>query len=96
MSREQLLEQKNLHMIQMNLFLDLLEKLDEIYVHKKNQIRGDALMEYNLLGATNKVQQKLEQNLDTVRSELVRIDASLAHMGKKRASKKRSHRKCNW
>ena len=93
MSREQLLEHKNLHMIQMNLFLDLLEKLDEIYIHKKAQARGDVLIEYNLLAATNKVQQKLEHDLNSVRSELASIDASLAHMGKKRASKKRSHRK---
>ena len=80
-------------MIQMNLFLDLLEKLDEIYIHKKTEALGDVLIEYNLLGATNKVQQKLEHDLKSVRKELARIDASLAHMGKKLASKKRSRRK---
>jgi len=92
MSREQLLEQKNIHMIERELFLDLLEKLDEIYIRKKAQVRGDPLMEYNLLGGTNNVMRHLEQGLSSVRSEIARIDAALPHMGK-RAYKKRSHRK---
>jgi hypothetical protein len=93
MSREQLLEQKNIHLIERELYLDLLEKLDEIYIRKKAQVRGNALMEYNLLGGTNNVMRHLELGLSSVRSEMARIDAALPHMGRKRASKKRSHRK---
>jgi hypothetical protein len=93
MSRDQLLEQKNIHLIERELYLDLIEKLDEIYIRKKAQVRGDPLMEYNLLGGTNKVMRHLELGLSSVRSEMARIDAALPHMGRKRASKRRSHRK---
>lgn len=69
-SVEELVRQEHIHRIQIDLVLDLIDKLDEMYVMKKAEAGGDALTELNLSAAVNKVQKKLEHDLNSARSEL--------------------------
>lgn len=97
LTKAQLDDAKAQFLIQKELALDLLEKLDEIYLMKKGAVCGKEKTEYLLLAATNNVRGSVEQELKSVNHELERINEySRAHfpdLGKKRRRTQRTQRK---